>query len=207
MWNDGVFEAARTSGVGRRYLDDPRGIGRRNGVRCSMLGREGERVERKENESGWKRVGGKARDVGVHGILSEVSIVERVGSGRDRGSANTRPEPHLTRDFTACLFSCYYIWLASLRGLPVWVYALFVLRLCCPMPSTYSSLCHDGSEFTEIEERADQRALRALISTNTQQESKASVLQLHVHLPFIWWLTHYSGCPTIRTASSYIPPL
>jgi len=59
MWNGGVFEAAaRISGVGRRYLDDQRGIGRRNGVRCSRLGREGERVERKENESGWQRVGG-----------------------------------------------------------------------------------------------------------------------------------------------------
>ena len=70
MWNDGVFEAARTSAVGRRYLDDQRGTGRRNGVRCSRLGREGVRVERKENESGWQQVGGKACDVGEGYMVS-----------------------------------------------------------------------------------------------------------------------------------------
>jgi len=70
MGNDGVFEAACTSGVGWRYLDDPRGIGRRNGVRCSRLGRDGERVERKENESGWQRVGSKACDVGEGYMVS-----------------------------------------------------------------------------------------------------------------------------------------
>jgi len=37
-WYDGVFEGARTSGVGRWYLGDPRGVGRRNGVwRCFLI--------------------------------------------------------------------------------------------------------------------------------------------------------------------------
>ena len=29
-WNDGVYKAARTSGVGRQALSDPCGVGRRN---------------------------------------------------------------------------------------------------------------------------------------------------------------------------------
>lgn len=52
MWNDGVSKVPRPSSVGRWYLGDPRGVGRRNGVHCSRLGLEGGGAEYAENESG-----------------------------------------------------------------------------------------------------------------------------------------------------------
>ena len=48
-WNDdGISRCC----VGQWHLGDPRGVGRRDRVRCSRLRREGGGAEYKENESG-----------------------------------------------------------------------------------------------------------------------------------------------------------